>query len=108
MNQKVKFLDKTKKKECVLGITSTFKGRGVYPHTLINAGGEKWNLINTVLPSPATAYYITDGILWAATFKRVAETVQQQQWYLVPKRGLCATENLTQNLCPAAGAKNHH
>lgn len=62
VNQKVKFLDKTKKKECILGITSTFKGRGVYPYTLINAAGEKWNLITTVLPSPATAYYITDGI----------------------------------------------
>lgn len=56
VNQEVKSLDKTKKKECIFGIAGTFKGRGVYPHTFINAAGEKWNLINTVLSSPATMY----------------------------------------------------
>lgn len=55
VNKNVKSLDKTKKKECILGIASPFKGRGVYPHTLINAE-EKWNLINTALSSPATMY----------------------------------------------------
>lgn len=40
-NQKVKFLDKTKKKECTSGLASTFKGRDVYPHTFINAAAEK-------------------------------------------------------------------
>lgn len=41
VNQKVKFLDKTKKKECTSGLASTFKGRDVYPHTFINAAAEK-------------------------------------------------------------------